>query len=954
MNPLIRLKNLGQSVWYDNLRRGLVLSGELSRMVEEYGLAGVTSNPTIFEKAIAGTNEYDAEIQGLAAEGLAPDEIARRLMVQDIKLAAGVLAPVYSETGGHDGFVSIEVDPGLARRAEETVKEARLLFSLIDKPNVMVKIPATVEGLMAIEQCIYEGRNINVTLLFSVKRYEEVANAYIRGLERRAAEGLPVDGISSVASFFVSRVDALVDRLLEQRIARSSSNDEKARLKGLLGKVAVANAGAAYAKFREIFEGERFAKLKKDGAFVQRVLWASTSTKNPAYSDIKYVEELVQAGTVNTMPLKTLLAFYDHGKTGAQVSEAAGRFTAIFSELSSLGLDYDDITRELEDEGIDKFAASFAGLEDCVKKKKAAFEEMKGYGVEFSLDGFEPAVKKALEGIEGESFLKRLWLKDPTLWKNGIEEKKLIRNALGWLGLPELMEANKDSITGFAEEVKEAGYAHVVLLGMGGSSLAPLVMNDTLGGAVGYPVLLVVDSTDPAAIKAVEEKIDLKKTLFVVSSKSGSTIEPLSLFEYFYGRVSDVMGEHAGANFAAITDAGTPLEGFAKKYRFRRLFLNPHDIGGRFSALSYFGLVPAALAGIDVSRLLYYSSCVSAAVQPEAHGLDNPVIRLGAALGILAKAGRDKVTFFLSTGFRSLGLWIEQLLAESTGKEGVGLVPVTSEPPGKPGDYGPDRVFVSISLGSVDAAQAKLLEKLQAAGHPVISFRFSDIYELGGEFLRWEVATAVAGQVLGINPFDQPDVELSKKLTIARLQAIGTAELTPPGVEVKGDGLSVHFGNATFGQFKGAGADKGIEGALKELFGLVDKGDYIGLLAYYDPTEAAVEDEFAAFRKKLRDSTGAATQFGFGPRYLHSTGQLHKGGANKGVFFIFCHGAPPDVKIPRSAFSFSELELSQAFGDMEALDSRGCRVTLFYIKNNGVEALRQARRLIEAAAKAKA
>lgn len=955
MNPLIRLKKLGQSVWYDNAGKGLVLSGELKRMIEDYGLSGVTSNPTIFEKAIAGTNDYDDDIENLVSEGLSDEDILRRLMVRDIRLAADVLVHVYRETNGRDGFVSIEVNPKLARDAEASVKEARLLHSLIQKPNIMVKIPGTQEGLEAIERCVYEGLNINVTLLFSVKRYVEVAEAYMRGLERRAAEGLPLDGISSVASFFVSRIDALADRVIEERITRSESKDGKARLKGLLGRLAGANASAAYRRFREIFEqGERFRKLREEGASVQRLLWASTSTKNPAYSDVKYVEELIQPGTVNTMPLRTMLAFYDHGRIGPLLSGTGAAADNVFSELKSLGMDYDDITVRLEAEGIEKFAKSFGDIEDCIRKKRDALKEKRGYAVKFALNGFESAVSEALEEMESEGFLKRLWAKDPTLWKKGPEDKKLIRNALGWLGLPELMEGKKDDILEFAKSVKDAGFGHVVLLGMGGSSLAPLVMNETFERAAGYPELLVLDSTDPGAISAVEEKIELKKTLFIVSSKSGSTIEPLSLFEYFHGKAHDVMGENAGGNFMAITDPGTPLEGFSKKYGFRKIFLNPHDIGGRFSALSYFGLVPAALTGIDISKILYHALCVSTATYPENHAINNPVIMLGAALGILGNAGRDKITFFLSPEFRSFGLWIEQLLAESTGKEGKGLVPVTGEPAGGPDDYGADRVFVNISFGMEDEKRSGMLKALAEANQPVISLRLSDVYELGGEFLRWEVAASVAGQILGINPFDQPDVELSKKMTTARLHAIGKTPLAPPGVEVKGEGFSVYFGESTYEKIKGYAAQDGdLRAAIAEFMRLVHKDDYFGVLAYYNPSDASVEGAFAELRKVLRDSTGAATQFGFGPRYLHSTGQLHKGGANKGVFIIFCHGAPEDVKIPRSAFSFSELELSQAFGDMDALESRGCRVALFSMKDGGVETLRQAGTLIKSVAEAR-
>lgn len=933
MNPLLRLKKSGQSVWYDNLRRGLITSGELKRMMEEYGLAGVTSNPTIFEKAIAGTTEYDSEITRLIEEGLRDSGILERVQTEDIKNAADTLAPVYKETKGADGFVSIEVSPYLARNTEGTVKEALSLYSLVDGPNVMVKVPATAEGLPAIERLTYEGHNVNITLLFSVKRYEEVALAYIRGLERRAEEGKPVTGISSVASFFVSRVDTLADKLIEEHIERAKSNDEKVRLKELIGKVAVANAKLAYMKYDEIFGSDRFRKLKGLGALPQRLLWASTGTKNPMYSDVKYVEELIGPDTINTMPLQTILAFYDHGRVAITLDKNLDEARRVISELEDLGIDYVRMTATLEDEGIKSFSKSFDDLKKCVTDKRKALLEKRGYAVRYALNGFELAVDEAVKKTVDEHFLERLWSKDPTLWKTGPVDKKLIRDALGWLTLPDVMEEHKDSIEAFAGEVKNSGFTHAVLLGMGGSSLAPLVMSETFGHKPGYPALIVLDTTDPDAVKAVTAQIDPARTLFIVSSKSGSTIEPLSLFEYFYELVSKTMGEEAGRNFIAITDPGTALEGFAKKYRFKRLFLNPPDIGGRFSALSYFGLVPAAIEGMDISRLLSNAAGISAATHPCACTEDNDVIRLGAALGSFGRGGRDKITFFLSKEISSFGLWIEQLLAESTGKEGTGLVPIANEPAGTPEDYGDDRVFIYIGVGEPEAKVKKALKALSDAGHPVINFELKDAYEIGGEFLRWEVATAVAGQMLGINPFDQPDVELSKKLTRARLDTIAKkGALTPPGVGINARNFKVYFGKSTYGKL--GVSDSDAKKAMKSFLKLLKKGDYIGMLAYMNPEDRALDRQLIKLRKDLRDATKAATQFGYGPRYLHSTGQLHKGGANKGLFIILCHETKEDLKIPGSPFGFSALELSQAFGDMEALDSKGCRVALIEMKDS--------------------
>ena len=950
MNPLLELKRLGQSVWHDNLRKGIVTSGELKRFFDEYAVSGITSNPTIFERAIAGTTEYDEDISRLLKGGLGDEEIARKLMVRDVRLAADTLAPIWRESGGMEGLVSIEADPRLARDAASTVEEARALFEAIDRPNLMVKVPGTAEGLKAIEELTFEGRSVNVTLLFSVYRYEEVAWAYIRGLERRAAEGMPVDTAVSVASFFVSRVDTQFDRIFEERIERARSNDEKSRLRALLGKVAVANAKQVWMKYEEVYASDRFRKLKDAGARPQRLLWASTGTKNPQYGDIKYVAELVQPGTINTMPLHTLLAFYNHGKAAATLTENLEGATKVFDGLVSLGIDYRAVTERLEAEGIRLFTESYEGILRAVAEKRESIEKKAGLPVKFALNGFESSVSESLDEVSGENFFERLWAKDPTLWKTGLEEKKQIRGSLGWLALPYIMDEHIDEITDFASEVKAAGFKDIVLLGMGGSSLAPLVLSATFGKAPGYPGLIVLDSTDPEALKSVEGRIDLERTLFIVSSKSGSTIEPLSLFEYFHEELGRIKGAESGRNFIAITDPGTPLEGFSKKYRFRKLFINPKDVGGRFSALSYFGLVPAALTGIDIGRLLEHASRVESMLQPCVSTPENPVLMLGAALGKLGLKGRDKLTFFLSKEIESFGMWIEQLIAESTGKEGKGLVPIAGEPLGDVGSYGDDRVFISITLGREDRAVSEALKALALAGHPVIDLKLQDIYELGGEFLRWEVATAVAGQILGINPFDQPDVELAKKLAISRLNQAGEEDgRRPPGVEMTGNGFSVYLGSTAFGRMslKGRSPDE----ALKEFLKLIGKGDYVGLMAYYDPSDPALEKRFSEMRRALRDSTGAATQFGYGPRYLHSTGQLHKGRPECGVFIIFYHEAASDFKVPGSVFSFSQLELSQAFGDMEALDSKGSRVALVGLKDPSAESLRKFEEIFRSSAK---
>jgi len=944
MNPLIELKDFGQSVWYDNIRRSLITSGEFERMIREYAVTGVTSNPTIFEKAISGGAEYDDDIKRFVAEGLDEADILKNLFIEDIRLAAASLRPVHNGTDGEDGYVSIEVRPSLAHDALSTMEEARNLASLVDMPNLMVKVPATFEGLEAIEELVYEGYNINVTLLFSVDRYAHVAEAYVRGVERRVEEEKSVSDIFSVASFFVSRVDTLIDGIIEERLEAAASSEEKKVLEGLPGKSAVWNAKLAYLKYGEIFGGERFARLARHGARPQKLLWASTSTKNPAYRDVKYVEELIAEGTINTMPLQTLLAFHDHGRVSSTLVEGLDEAREMTGRLSDAGIDYSSITLTLEDKGVKAFVDSYEDLLKCVAAKKEMFLMGAGSGAEFHIRGFEDRVSSAVKRLEDERFAERILEKDATLWKDSPREREQIRNSLGWIALPFEMEAATEELKGFADEVRKEGLKRVVVLGMGGSSLAPLVVADTFGPQEGWPELKILDSTDPGAVKAVEEEGGLEKTLFVVASKSGTTIEPMSFFEYFYDKLKRIKGDAAGENFISITDPGSPLEGLSKERGFRHTFLNPPDVGGRFSALSYFALVPAALAGIDVSRLLYYAARTEVAEEPCVAAKKQPGIMLGVVLAELAKAGRDKMTVSLSEGIESFGLWIEQLVAESTGKEGKGIVPVTGEPLGSPGDYSPDRVFVHIGLETFEGEAEGRLKDLVSAGHPVIRIRISDPHELGGEFLRWEFATAVAGHILGINPFDQPDVEVAKELArklLEKKEAPG-----PPGAGFEAKGFKAFFGKSAMERMKGDLEGRDPAALIRAFLALVGEGDYIALLAYFNTFDGPVEGALRGVQKTLMTTTKSAVQFGFGPRYLHSTGQLHKGGGDNGVFIILTHEPHADVEVPGKGFGFSRLELSQAFGDMEALDSRGRRVVLLSLKEPTAGAIEEIHSLV--------
>jgi hypothetical protein len=494
-----------------------------------------------------------------------------------------------------------------------------------------------------------------------------------------------------------------------------------------------------------------------------------------------------------------------------------------------------------------------------------------------------------------------------------------------------------DGLTEFVDELRDEGYRSAVLLGMGGSSLAPEVMREVLGVREGYLDLHVLDSTDPAAVLAVEAAVELETTLFIVSSKSGGTTETASFHAYFYERFRELDGDHAGHHFVAITDEGTSLQEEALDQGFRAVFVNPSDIGGRYSALSFFGMVPAALMGVDLVRLLDGVRSVAVECGPDAPASENPALRLGALLGEAALAGRDKLTFVAEPQLRPLGAWVEQLVAESTGKEGRGILPVDLEAVGDPEVYGDDRVFVKAGLAGVAATGlAGQLMDLAAAGHPVAGRELDDAYGLGGEFLRWEIAVATAGRVLDIDPFDQPNVQESKDNTKRLLAGyIASGELLEDLPE--GDGRLAYPVD-----------DPELPAALAAFLAAAEPGEYVALQAYVAPGEK-VWDHLQTMRLQVRDRLRLATTLGYGPRFLHSTGQLHKGGPATGLFLQLVGQDPEDVEIPGQPFSFSVLKRAQARGDLGALRAHGCRVLRVDLGDDIVAGVQRLRTIVQGA-----
>ena len=926
-NPLRSIAALGQSIWLDYIRRTLITSGELKRLVDEDELRGVTSNPSIFEKAIAGSTDYNDILTELAREKSQPWEKFERIAVRDIQEACDVLRPLYDREQGRDGYVSMEVSPLLAHKTSETIEEARRLWREIGRPNVMIKVPGTAEGIPAIETLISEGINVNVTLLFAQEAYVRVAEAYIAGLEKRAAKGGDISRVGSVASFFVSRIDTNIDKQLEEKAKAAGDPQEQARLRALEGKAAIANAKQTYRRYQQIFSGDRWNQLAAKGAKTQRVLWASTGTKNPKYSDVLYLDSLIGPETVNTVPPATLDAFRDHGNAAVTLTQGLADADATMDALAKAGISMKQVTDDLLVDGVRLFKESFEQLLSAIEQQTAQVSS-KIEAVRYSLpDADRKAVDETLDDWEKNRKVARLWKRDATLWTNSDESKWM-----GWLGISEDQIAHIQPLLDLQKEIQREGYTHALLLGMGGSSLSPEVTALTFGKQPGYPSLHILDSTDPAQVKAVEGAVDLKKTVAIVASKSGSTLEPNIFKQYFFERIKETVGaDKAGNHFIAITDPGSKMQQVAETDKFCHIYYGLPSIGGRYSALSNFGMVPLAVAGVDVRKFLDRTEEMVHACGATVAARENPGVVLGAILGSLAKRGRDKVTIFASPGIHDIGAWLEQLIAESTGKIGKGLVPVDREGIGAPQQYGSDRVFVYLRLaGAPDAEQDRKINALENAGQPVVRIDVADIYDIGQEYFRWEIATAVAGAIIGINPFDQPDVEASKIVTRAlTTEYEQKGSLPAENARFEADGIQLFTDDENW---KAISAGKSLDDIVRSFLARLTPGDYFALLAYIQ-MNAAHEAALQRIRHSVRDATKNATVLGFGPRFLHSTGQAYKGGPNTGVFLQITCDHKDDVKVPGQKYTFGIVEAAQARGDFSVLIERKRRALRVHMKD---------------------
>ena len=916
-NPLQRLHDAGQAVWLDFVDRTFLKDGGLRKLVAEDGATGVTSNPAIFEKAMGHGDAYDAGFREVLDRGDASvQSLYESQAIADIKAAAADLRPVYDRLGAKDGYVSLEVSPYLALDTAATVEEARRLWRSVDAPNLMIKVPGTDAGVPAIRTLIEDGLNINVTLLFSVEAYQAVAHAYIEGLEARLAKGEPIDRIASVASFFVSRIDSQIDKAIDARVA--DGDGEADALAALRGKVAIANAKLAYAWYRQTIAGERWQRLAAAGAMPQRLLWASTGTKDPAYPDTLYVDTLIGPDTVNTMPPKTMDAFRDHGTVAETLTADLDDAKCVLADADRLGLDLPGVTRKLVEDGVQQFADAADALLGAVAAKRT---KMVGDRLDTMKELLSAELAKAvdarLERARAEGWSRRLWRGDATLWTGGDESRWL-----GWLAAAEGRQVDPAALDTLADTAKR--FKDAVLLGMGGSSLGPEVLSLILGHGTDSPKLHVLDTSDPGQIARVTAAIDPAETLFIVSSKSGSTMEPELLRAFFFEK-SGRQGDH----FVAVTDPGSKLEATARADGFAQVFAGDPAIGGRYSVLSVFGMVPAAATGLDTAALYAATAPMVLSCGADVPSAANPGVRLGAIIGEAAAAGRDKLTIVAPGRLAPFGAWLEQLLAESTGKQGRGIVPVDLEPLGTPADYGADRLFVQFALaGESDPATSDRLAALAEAGHPVVTIGVTRPEAIGQEFFRWEIATAVAGAVIDIDPFDQPDVEEAKVATRKLVDAYETSGQLEPETPV------AETADFAFYASKGQPLAGDAATLLAQHFAGLGAGDYAGFLAYVERDEANAA-AITAMRVAVRGAKRVATVAGFGPRFLHSTGQAYKGGPKGGAFLIVTRDPDPDLAVPDHKASFGTVQIAQARGDGEVLAARGRQVLRVHLKVGG-------------------
>ena len=934
------LSALGQSIWLDSISRELMDSGKLDHLIRVVGIRGMTSNPTIFEKAINGSSAYDGEIAFLARRGYTPQQILRVLMVRDIQRACDFFRPVHQETQGNDGFVSIEVNPLLAHKTEETIAEARLLHRLVNRPNLMVKVPGTPEGMPAIEALTAIGMSINVTLLFSPRAYQDAAEAYIRGLEAFVAKGGDPSRVHSVASVFVSRIDTLVDKKLEA-LSSSPGKDPQIDPKSLLGRAGIDNSRVIYDLFRELFHSNRFSEMALRGGHVQRPLWASTGTKNPAYSDVLYVDSLTAPETVNTVPESTLNFYLDHGSVQLAIDPASRAVSKdpgeTFRKLEAVGIRMEDVFSQLVTEGVKAFDQSFVTLTNTLGEKARS---LKGTGGSSGLSKLFIQDKRFLgeaatlkSDWQRDRVLERLLEGDPSLFPG--DSGKNAR-AMGFLSDIDRLTERRSEFLAAGEELRAKKIRTILWRGMGGSILSTLALAESFSDP--DVCILGVDTTDPETIVRLAEEAGLggeggapPSLRIVVSSQSGSTLEVSSLYSYFRALLEKKGVRAAGEYFWALTDPSSSLESLAIREKFGRIIRNTPGIPGRFSAFSVPVLLAASLLkgprGLDqamnASRLAYEAL--------QKNGYDGRGLSLAVFLGAGYRTGRDKVLLF---GPPKLSGWFEQLLAEGTGKSGTGWIP---SGPGNADDRSEkekpsDRLLLEIAFPeSPDMDSLSRISRMEEAGESSFFFTVNSEADIYSFFLDAMVGVSLAARDRGVNPFEAPDVALPKEKTrdiLDRFAQVGSRVWEEPQPKTylkpvfKNEDVSI-FAEGFSPKISPSGDLSGsVHSLLDDLVQVRKKSPYLVLQSWL-PSPEKEEGRLLCWGKWVSRRYSLPVMVVRGPAFLHMVGQVHKGGPAEGLFLQFSVKDMMDLPVPGQPYGFATLFRSQQLGDFFALSQLG-------------------------------
>ncbi|PJF30816.1 MAG: hypothetical protein CUN51_06425 [Candidatus Thermofonsia Clade 1 bacterium] len=921
----------GRRLWYHDLTHALLAAQPLERLPT----SSFTTHLARLERAIGEGDAYDAALEQPTPDD--PHSCFQALLVEDARRAADALRPRFVPEWA-SGVVSVDLSPLRAESPAERLEAARRLFQAIDRPNVLIKLPAQPDLLTVIEQLLYEGVNIHFTHVYSAATYERAAECYLRALERRAFENLPLGELISVVGFHVSSLDAVVDHQLQNNIRAAQARSELARVSAnaeLLGKIGVANANNVYRRSRDIFNSERFSRLRAQGALPQRLLWTEIAPISPLQAPLHYLDCLshTEALLLIEPPMLDHLADYD--RDAMPRTAALREAPDILVRLAAVGIDLDLVARQLLSDAEEMYSEAFAKLIARVEGKRKLLSSGFMRRQTLVLGQYQKPVETELQRLRSRKSITRTWACDASLWTDSPEAATLIETRLGWLRLPTDGCIDREVLRAARAESQREGWQHIVMLGMGGANITAETLYGIFGQQAGFPALITLDSTDPTAIRDVEVQIDLARTCFIVASKSGSTLETLAMLYHFYQRCTE-HNPKAGDQFIAITDPETRLAEEAGRLGFRAIYYNPTDMAGRYAALSYFGMLPAAMLGLDFEKIMDRAAEMALACGANVMGNNHPGLWLGTIMGVLARRGLDKLTLLTSPEIAAFGAWAEQLIAESSGKEDKGIIPISGGTVGLPHDYDDDRLFVYLRLEGSPHNPDQAVQMLKEAGHPIVTLNLRDVYDIGAEFFRWQFAAATVGMVLGINPFDEPAVEESKQNTQRLLDTyVEQGALPQSAPAYSEDGISLFADEVTAALLEQLRTQQAFEtsplsGLLAAFLRLARSGDYIGLLAYLPPRPEYVA-QLETFRRQLRHVLQRAVTLGFGPRYLHSTGQLHKAGCDKGVFIQLTMDDPEPLPIPNMPYSFSILKQAQAEGDYEALQSRGRRIIRLHL-----------------------